>query len=271
MRYVTRSEWNARVPRSTTPFRSRRGIAIHWVGGKVDLPDFAAAKAHVQSIQADHMEGRNSDKQPWADIAYNFLIWRDVVFEGRGWDNRSAANGNTDANADYLAICQLISTDEPFNDDAKATTAELIGIGQEHHGVDSEVWPHSHFFVTACPGDDVRAWIAAKGYERPTAPSTTPSIQGDDDMADALTITYPNGTKTIATPDGAVKNAGTRFFGSIHNLKPEDKKDWTGCFAITAVDPNNADAGYTLWNVSPAGSVQQYTFDENEWETLNAK
>lgn len=156
MQYVTRTAWKAREATSSTPFAHKLGVAIHWAGEALGITDHAAAEDHVRRIQADHMEGRNSDKQPWADIAYNFVVWNDYVFEGRGWDHRSAANGENDANANYLAICVLIGPGESFTEASMFSVAELTAIGRRNHGVGPDVWPHSHFRQTACPGDEIR-------------------------------------------------------------------------------------------------------------------
>jgi hypothetical protein len=59
-------------------------------------------------------------------------------------------------------------------------------------------------------------------------------------------IIYPNGTKTQVFPDGAIKNFGTQFFGSIFDVPPEGKRAFTRADAITAVDPNNSGAGYIV-------------------------
>jgi len=91
--------------------------------------------------------------------------------------------------------------------------------------------------------------------------STQPPNQGDDDLSDALTITYPDGTKTVATPDGGIKNAGTPFFGSRYSCRADELLDFTAFYALTAVDINNKDAGYIGWNVGKQGAVEQFKFD----------
>lgn len=69
--------------------------------------------------------------------------------------------------------------------------------------------------------------------DQPTQP--TPETE---DMADPLTIVYKNtGHKTIANVARGIMNAGTPFFGAVGNVHPEDKKDFTSAYALTAVDP----------------------------------
>jgi hypothetical protein len=56
----------------------------------------------------------------------------------------------------------------------------------------------------------------------PTPPATQPEEEELPRYADQ--IIYPDGTKTQVFPDGAVKNFGTPFFGSIHDVPPEGKR-----------------------------------------------
>lgn len=83
-------------------------------------------------------------------------------------------------------------------------------------------------------------------------------------MADALVITYPTGAKTIATPDGAIFNAGTPFYGSMYDLPAAGKQGVTSIKALTAADPNNPAAGYVAW----AQNGNPYRFDAAEWKKL---
>lgn len=96
-------------------------------------------------------------------------------------------------------------------------------------------------------------------YDQPVAQSqpVAPAPSQEDDDMSALTITYPDGTKTIVDPSGGVFNAGTPFFGSMHSLKPEEKQGVQSIKAATAIDPNNAGAGYRLF--SQIGAAYSFT------------
>jgi hypothetical protein len=70
----------------------------------------------------------------------------------------------------------------------------------------------------------------------PSEPEPKPELPSEEDgMADALVVTYPSGAKTIATPDGSIFNAGTPFYGSMHDLKPQDKQGIVSIKALTAM------------------------------------
>lgn len=94
------------------------------------------------------------------------------------------------------------------------------------------------------------------------------SQPSENDMSDALTITYDSGHKTVVTPDGAVQNAGTPFFGSIYDVPAAEKKDWVTCFAATAIDPNDESKGYCIWNARPNS---KYEFTPEWWANHSKK
>lgn len=112
----------------------------------------------------------------------------------------------------------------------------------------------NHLHVSVLPG------VFLKPLQQPTNPPLSQSQETD--MSDALTITYANGHKTVVTPDGAVKNAGTPFYGSIYDVSARDKKDWVSCFAAIAVDPEDETKGYTLFNDKPNS---KYSFTPQWW------
>jgi hypothetical protein len=79
-------------------------VAVHYTGMNADERRLHANCARrIRAIQAYHM-----DEQDWLDIAHNHVFCRHgVVFAGRGFGTRSAANGTTEANDAYFAICFL--------------------------------------------------------------------------------------------------------------------------------------------------------------------
>lgn len=168
MKLVTRAEWGARPPKRVTLLRPAdlRGIAIHYSGSDADeQADHANCAARVRAIQRFHMDGRG-----WDDIAYSFLGCKHgYIFEGRTWGVRSAANGTSWGNAEYHAVC-FLGDDTAGRDDVtdagRGALRDIIEEGWRLYPHARDVKPHSWFKPTGCPGDDLRAWIAA-GCPRP--------------------------------------------------------------------------------------------------------
>lgn len=104
--FVTRSQWGARAPievsNNITP--SQGGVVVHHVDGvKVAKADHADCAAQVRGIQNYHM-----DSNGWSDIAYSHLpCVHGYVFQGRGENVRTAAQGTTQGNDDWYAVCSL--------------------------------------------------------------------------------------------------------------------------------------------------------------------
>lgn len=69
--------------------------------------------------------------------------------------------------------------------------------------------------------------------------------------------TWPDGTSVQVYPDGAVKNYGSRHWGSIHSLKAEYKRSFTRADSIRPVNPDDSNAGYIVGNENG----DEFTFD----------
>lgn len=176
---VRRTAWGARAAGCSTPLeRGRvRGLAIHYTAAASDQTGDPAAR--VRAVQAFHMSpAAGGGEGPWCDVAYNFLVSSDGrIFEGRGWHNRSAAQGTNEGNDRYIAVC-FLGADRPGRDDVtpagRAAIAELVREFRRVYGREPDVRPHSSFHATACPGDELRAFIAARGW-RVAQPRRTPA------------------------------------------------------------------------------------------------
>jgi peptidoglycan hydrolase-like protein with peptidoglycan-binding domain len=201
--YVSRAAWGGSNPEKT-PTRlvpgSQRGIAVHYEGRDSEGQGHDACDERVRAIQRFHMRDRG-----WNDIAYSWLVCRHgVIFEGRGWGIRTAANGTNEGNATFHAVCYLDDDAAAVQDVTPEGYSGLTSVIAEcrSKGLGSEVKPHSYFKATACPGNELRAWVAAGGYNAPPpvpappppprpAPSTPgwyrrmlqhvrPNMRGDD-------------------------------------------------------------------------------------------
>jgi hypothetical protein len=102
------------------------------------------------------------------------------VFEGRGWGVRTAAQGTTFGNDHYHAACHLGGAGDPFGDPARHAMRDVFDEAGRRYPRGIEIRPHSYFRATECPGDAIRAWVAA-GAPRPGVPPA-PSPEEDDDM-----------------------------------------------------------------------------------------
>ena len=135
------------------------GAAIHYTGDRIGTQEHARCAGTVKGIQSYHM-----DSQGWQDIAYNALVCQHgFVFAGRGPGVVNGANGQTNANRDWPAICYLGGDGDPLTEAGKIgiwEAAEWLGVA------DAEWRPHRSFVSTSCPGDEVLAWLD-EGHPRP--------------------------------------------------------------------------------------------------------
>lgn len=161
MHVVSRSAWGADPATSSTPIAGPvRGVAIHHGGEEPAPVDHAKCEATVRAYQDYHMGTHG-----WADIAYNHLVCdHGYVFTGRGYGIRSAAQGTNEGNDSYHAIC-FIGNGDSVSELALAAFAELIHAYQIRFRGANEVRPHSYFHSTGCPGSELTAWIAARGWK----------------------------------------------------------------------------------------------------------
>lgn len=172
--FVPRAQWGARPRKSgTTSIVDHPSVTFHYVGGGWEYPwDHSSCDDKVRAIQADHMDNRG-----WSDIAYSYLVCpHDYVYEGRGYDRRSSANGSDAANYASFAVCALWGT-------ASADDALPVGLLRAFHyarnlliakgGATAVVRGHRDWKDTDCPGVQIYAWIKL-GIPLP--------VQGEIDM-----------------------------------------------------------------------------------------
>jgi hypothetical protein len=165
MRFVTRAQWQAR-PRgsgSTTPF-DPLGVCIHWEGAGWAWPwAHTTCDDKVRAIQNYHMDVRG-----WSDIAYNFLgCPHGYVFEGRGLNRRSAANGGTDQNTYWYAVQCLWGSRSGSPPGALLVAGrDAIDYCRNRGGAGIALRGHRDLKSTDCPGDQLYSWMK-RGAPRP--------------------------------------------------------------------------------------------------------
>ena len=158
MTFITRAQWGARPPTSNgnTIGLHPLGVAVHYSAANLGSSPDALCDDKVRGIQNYHI-----DHNGWADIAYSFLVCpHGNVFEGRGTGRGSAANGTTQANLDYYAVCALGGPKDTPSMLMLASIGDAIGLCRKA-GAGAKVIGHRDLFPTACPGIALYAYVKA--------------------------------------------------------------------------------------------------------------
>lgn len=171
-RFVSREQWGATARGATVlthPIGSTLGVTLHWEGPHMGAFEHSECAGHLRSIQRFHKETRG-----WADIAYNFVVCpHGFVFEGRGPLVKSAANGDTQPNDDWYAVCYLGGVDDGFTDEGKAGFVSAVQ-GLRRAGAGQRVNGHRDHKSTSCPGPLVYEWLQTADF------SEQPAITSED-------------------------------------------------------------------------------------------
>lgn len=161
---ITRKEWGARKPRATTalPVAQSHGVALHYTASHAPSRH-ADCAASVRAIQDFHMDGNG-----WNDIAYSHILCiHGFAFQCRGIGKRTAANGTNESNSHYYAVCVLGTDNKDREDITPMLRRALNRVFMWYEGYipgGARFRPHSDFYSTSCPGDELRAFLAAGGW-----------------------------------------------------------------------------------------------------------
>jgi hypothetical protein len=195
VKVVTRAQWGARAPRSRTGLSGSNGLVAHHNGPRLhltaDCDNGRRCKAAVQATQRFHMDVRG-----WQDLAYNFLVCPSCgrIYEGRGWGNRSAANGTNTGNSWGHAVMVLIGEGEPLTTPAKKALTAVAAEHRRRYG--RHQWrTHDQFKATACPGPGIRSWVKSGATVPPDPPPLPPDKPEDDEMTLKPGGNYGNTTR----------------------------------------------------------------------------
>jgi hypothetical protein len=166
MDYVPRSGWGARAYRmpagATLYSRARRGVKIHYLGTPYTPGPHGGCPAYVRQLQASHMDGNG-----WSDIGYSFAVCsHGTVYEGRGLARRNSANGSTALNEQDYAVCGLLGTNGKASDALLHGLRDAIDHCRAKGPAGDWVGGHRDGYATACPGDELYAWVQ-RGAPRP--------------------------------------------------------------------------------------------------------
>jgi len=123
----------------------------------------------MRSIQNQHM-----DVNQWSDIAYNLCVCvHGVIFEGRGRGNGSAANGTTEANKYWYAVCALVGEGDPQPPELIAGLQEACNLIRSW-GAGNAVNGHRDHIATACPGDALYSQVLVGTFNNGAASTPVP-------------------------------------------------------------------------------------------------
>ncbi|TJZ49455.1 hypothetical protein FCH28_24375 [Streptomyces piniterrae] len=153
MLFARRADWKATKPDNLhEPVTSTKGVKVHYTGTRFEpfLEVHALCAMRVKEIQREHMEGKGD-----SEIDYNLLVCRHgVVFEGRGWREQNAANGNRELNRAHHAVCAPTGSGGYTDVPEKMVRGIQDAIAYlRRHGAGWEIAGHRDGYATQCPGD----------------------------------------------------------------------------------------------------------------------
>jgi hypothetical protein len=176
MDVVTRAEWGAKPAKNRVALPASsftEGVFVHYTAADSDrVANHADCAKRVQGIQAFHQ----GPSRNWSDIAYSFLVCQHGgIFEGRGLFVQGAHTVGFNSTAH--AVC-FLGGDKAGRDDVTENGRAALGEIVRHilsctPGKDV-VRGHRDVNPTACPGDELYAWVRVQGWklEEPAKPAT---------------------------------------------------------------------------------------------------
>jgi hypothetical protein len=203
---ISRADWGATNPRKLSAVKSRTEFMIHYSTG--DELGVADSAQWVRNIQHQHMA-----KNGWVDIGYNFLVDKTgVVFEGRGWSYVGAhcPNHNTQA----IGVCYLGDDDPNYQDAtpaARASIKKLYEMANTRYGTTLKLLGHRDGKATACPGNELYAWLKAGMPLEDVAPTPTPAPAPKPTPAPQPSIPSFPGTVQRGSKGDAVRQVQQRL------------------------------------------------------------
>jgi N-acetylmuramoyl-L-alanine amidase len=175
MEIIPRTAWGAKPAVCSAPLtQGLKGLAVHYSASDADeQSDHANCAGRVKGIQRYHM-----DTHGWCDIAYNHLLCKHgVVFAGRGFGLRSAANGTNPGNSHYFAACFLgndTANRRDFTEEARDALIELRKEYLKRYPNAYETVGHRDITSTSCPGDEIYAFVKSASFKAAVKGGTLP-------------------------------------------------------------------------------------------------
>ncbi|XP_030830590.1 peptidoglycan-recognition protein SC2-like [Strongylocentrotus purpuratus] len=148
-RIISRSEWGARSPTSTTNLNTNLPYAVvHHTATSSCTTEFSC-KSRVRAIQNYHMNNKG-----WSDIGYNFLIGGDGnIYEGRGLNKMGAHASGYNSQSLGVAVIGDFGARAPGQIQRDAMDY-LFSYAVGRYALDPRytLYGHRDVSTTACPG-----------------------------------------------------------------------------------------------------------------------
>lgn len=199
MAYYSRSSWTSAGKGGTVlkgTGRTMTTIYIHYPGsgGTIGKASVASTKSRLEGYRKQHKNGNG-----WADIAYNVAVDQSGnVWELRGIDRQSGANGGTASNRSGQAILVLVGNNEAPTAECVAGIKDAVRRIRAVHPKAKTIRGHqqSPDASTACPGAHLMKLVRSGGLEPgasvPSAPAPKPAV-----VNGKLTVDGRLGTATV--------------------------------------------------------------------------
>jgi hypothetical protein len=179
---VTRAQWGARTTvagNRGVPWSARRRFIVHW-------PVMASRdeRQWCRDIEAMHARSITSAAAP----AYNALCGMSgTLYEGCGLTVNGPASGTSDANRTGIAVCVLQPSTAagvplaPVSQAARNSVRALYEWCSAQAGRRLTMNGHRDIVATACPGNDLYAWVRGGMQAQAVAPPPQ-ALPEDEEM-----------------------------------------------------------------------------------------
>lgn len=183
MAYYSRSSWT-NVKKSAVKLagtgRTQEYIYIHYPGqpGNIGRANTSVTKRRLKGYLRQHTRVNG-----WADIAYNVAVDQSGnVWELRGIDRQSGANGGTTSNRHGQAILVLVGNNEKPTPECIAGIKDAISRIQKVHSKANTLRGHqqSPDASTACPGPHLMELLKSGGLKGSAPAKKQPAAKKAD-------------------------------------------------------------------------------------------
>lgn len=201
MAYYSRSSWTSASKGGTRlagSGRTMRYIYIHYPGqaAAIGRASLASTRNRLEGYRRQH-----KNVQGWADIAYNLAVDQSGnVWELRGLDRQTGANGGSTSNRHGQAILVLVGNNEAPTAECVAGIKDAVRRVRAAHRQAQTIRGHqqSPDASTACPGPALMRLVRSGGLEpglpgisgggatvpRPSVPTSRPPVPASPTFAD---------------------------------------------------------------------------------------